>query len=314
VTATRWSWWRAAGLSASVAVAAVPLAMLIRVLWTLPGGWSSDSFGIGAGIVLLACALLVTLPFAWGVARGCGLWRPWLTASLLVAVQAAVTVMVSIAAPFRPGLLSVLLNWAPAMCLAVAVLRGTRAALCTAGGLMAVLVGMAFPVHLLQQDIVVGRWQSETGVPSLAYVQVVNLPGLSQYPYQWDSRTHTLTAYFISLGVLQDGWGATETVTTDGGNPCATGLTEPTVGIESPVTEPASCIPVGMGEWERVDGMNGLTAYVLRSGGLTITLTAANTNLQVLESSVLAHHPASNADLWSRTSPYPQTVAEWFLL
>jgi hypothetical protein len=99
----RWSWWRAAGLSASVAVAAVPLAMLIRVLWTLPGGWSSDSFGIGAGIVLLACALLVTLPFAWGVARGCGLWRPWLTASLLVAVQAAVTVMVSIAARSVPG-------------------------------------------------------------------------------------------------------------------------------------------------------------------------------------------------------------------
>lgn len=310
----RWSWWRAAGLSASVAVAAVPLAMLIRVLWTLPGGWSSDSFGIGAGIVLLASALLVTLPFAWGVARGCGLWRPWLTASLLVAVQAAVTVMVSIAAPFRPGLLSVVLYWAPAMCVAVAVLRGTRAALCTAAGLMAALVAVAVPVHLLQQAVVAGQWQSETGVPSPAYVQVVSLPGLAQYPYQWDSQTHTLSAYFISPGGFQDAWAATETVTTGGGNPCATGLTEPTVWLYAPVTEPASCIPVGLGQWERADGMNGLTAYVLRSGGLTITLTAANSNLQVLESSVLAHHPASNADLWSRTSPYPRTVAEWFLL
>jgi hypothetical protein len=295
-------------------VAAVPLAVLIRVLWTLPRDWSSDSFWIGVGIVLLVVAMLVTLLFARGAARRCGFWRPWLTTSLLVAVQAAVTVMMSIAAPFRPGLLSVLLYWAPAMCLAAAVLRGTRAALYSAAGLMAALVAVAFPVHLLQQAVVAGQWQSETGVPSRAYVQVVSLPGTWQYPYQWDSRTHTLSAYFISPGGYQDAWAATETVTAKGGNPCATGLTEPTEWLDAPVTEPASCIPVGPGQWERVDGMNGLTAFVLREGGLTITLTAVNTTIPVLESAVLAHHPAGNAALWSRTSPHPQTVAEWTLL
>jgi hypothetical protein len=305
-------WCRAAGLSASIVAAAVPLAVLIRVLATFPGGWSRNSFGVGVGIIVLVAGMLVTVPVAWAAARRRGIWRPRLTAMLLVAIQAAVIVMLSIAAPFRPGLLSVLLYWAPAMGMAVAVLRGTRVALSAAGGLVVAVVSMAVPVHLLQQAIVAREWLWGNGVPSRAYVQVISLPDSTQQSYQWDRQTSTLTAYFIYAppGALQEGWVATETVSR-GGNPCETGLVEPAEWVETPGVDPVSIsTEVNPGQWV-CSTDDGLTGYVLRLGGLTITLVTSGMNSSTgVESAFLAHHPASDAELWSLTDQYPQSLAE----
>jgi hypothetical protein len=304
VNGTRWPWRGAAGLSVSVTAAAVPLALVIRLLRSWPG----DPMGeIGAFllIVLAAVALLVTVPVAGAVACGRGIGRPWLTAVLLVAVQAAVTVILSFAAPFRPGLLSVLLYWAPAMFLAAAVLRATSAALLTAAGLILAVVAVATPVRLLQQAISAEEWLRVNGIPSRAYAQVITVPGSAQDQFQWDSQTSTLSADFISPGWTSPGWGGTETVTRTG-NPCRAVLTAPAwAGYAG--SGPASCTEVGPGQWELTS--QGLTGYALRTGDLTILVTTDGG--PGLAGALLAHHQASDAELWSLTSSFPRSILEW---
>ncbi len=259
-------------------------------------------------IPVLALALLVTVPVAGAVASDYGIWLPWPTAVLLVALQAGVTVILNFAAPFRPGLLSVLLYWAPAMLLATGVLRATRAALLTAGGLVVAVVAVAVPVRLLQQAVSAEEWVRVNGIPSRAYAQVINVPGSTQNQFQWDSRTGTLSADFVYPGWLQQGWGGTETVTR-ASNPCQPGLDAPawTGYFES---GPVSCIADGQGLWLLTRGQE-LTGYALRSGDLTITVTTDGTNASSLPADLLAHHQATDAELWSLTSPYPRSVAEW---
>jgi hypothetical protein len=309
VIGTCWPWRRAAGLSASVAVAAVPLALIIRLLWSWPNNDDPmGQFGATMAIAGLAAALLVTVPVAGMVASGCGIWRPLLTAVLLVAVQAAVTVILNFAAPFRPGLLSVLLYWAPAMLLATGVLRATRAALLTAGGLMVAVVAVAVPVRLLQQAISAEEWVRVNGIPSRAYAQVITVPGSTQDQFQWDSRTGTLSADFVYPGWTQAGWGGTETVTR-ASNPCKPGLDAPAwTGYSE--GGPVSCVADGQGLWLLTSGQE-LTGYALRAGDLTITVTTGGTDDPSLSADLLAHHQPTDAELWSLTSPYPRSVAEW---
>jgi hypothetical protein len=258
-------------------------------------------------IGIAAIALLVTVPVAGAVASGHGIWRPWLTAVLLVAVQAAVTVILSVTAPFRPGLLSVLLYWAPALLLAAAVLRATRTALLTAGGLILAVVAVAVPVRLLQQAISAEEWLRVNGIPSRAYAQVITVPGSTQNQFQWDSQTGTLTADFVYPGWTSDGWGGTETVT-KAGNPCQVVLTAP-VWAGYAGSGPASCVTVGPGQWELTS--QGLTGYALRTGDLTILVTTDGG--PGLAGALLAHHQASDAELWSLTSPFPRSIVEWIV-
>jgi hypothetical protein len=304
VAVTRWLWRGAAGLSASVAVAAVPIAVVARLPWS----WPSDPMGgLGAFvlIVIAAAALLVTVPVACAVASECGIRRPWVTAVLLVAIQAAVIVILSLAAPFRPGLLSVLLYWAPAMVLAAAVLRATHAALLTAFGLMVAVVAVAVPVRLLQQAISAEEWLRVNGIPSRAYAQVITVPGSAQDQFQWDSQTGTLTADFVYPGWTSPGWGGTEMVT-KAGNPCRVVLTAP-VWAGYAGSGPASCAASGPGQWELTS--QGLTGYALRTRDVTIVVTTGGG--PGLAGALLAHHQASNAELWSLTSPFPRSILEW---
>lgn len=258
-------------------------------------------------IVIAAIALLVTVPVAGAVASGCGVRRPWLTAVLLVAVQAAVTVILSFAAPFRPGLLSVLLYWAPAMFLAAAVLRATRTVLLTAGALIPAVMAAAVPVRLLQLAISAEEWLRVNGIPSRAYAQVITVPGSTQNQFQWDSQTGPLTADFVYPGWTSAGWGGTETVT-KAGNPCRVVLTAP-VWADYAGSGPASCAAASPGQWELTS--QGLTGYALRTGDLTIIVITDG--CPGLAQALLAHHRASDAELWSLTSPFPRSILEWIV-
>jgi hypothetical protein len=63
-------------------------------------------------------------------------------------------------------------------------------------------------VRLLQQAVGGWEWTQPGGVPSRAWLQVIDVPGMPQEPYQWDARSRVLAAYFdVLIGPL-DMWGA----------------------------------------------------------------------------------------------------------
>jgi hypothetical protein len=121
-------WWHQAGLlAAAVWVAATPAAC--GVLWFVPvlsGSRQEDGMLTSVGGVLAAVAVVALAVVVRVVARHRGVRLPGATAALMVAVQAAAMVGLERIAPFRPGLLSVLLYGAPASRPA----RGCRRSMC----------------------------------------------------------------------------------------------------------------------------------------------------------------------------------------
>jgi len=115
----------------------------------------------------------------------------------MIVMQAVAMVLLDRLAPFRPGLLSFLLYSAPAMLLARAILARTRRVYTTCAVAGVGLFALAVPVRLAQQALGASEWTQQGGVPSRAWLPVINLPGLSQQPYQWDSRAQLVTGNFV---------------------------------------------------------------------------------------------------------------------
>jgi hypothetical protein len=311
-------WWRQAGtLAAAVGVAATPAAC--AVVWAVPalnGGHQADGLLTGVGVVLTVIAVAALVVVVKVVARHRGVRVPGAVAVVLVAVQAAAMVLLDRLAPFRPGLLSVLLYGAPAVLLAGGVLAMTRPARVACAALAAGVFALAVPVRVLQQAVMAWEWTHAAGVPSRAWLQVINVPGMPQEPYQWDARSRALTAYFdMWIDPLYQ-WADVETVTSDRSAPPAT-LTWADGDSTGP--HPVRCARQEPGLWQcaPADGTAGDTpgvGFVLRSAGVTITLTGSPYDRADLLRSIRAAHPASDAELQSRTGLTPRSLAGWLLL
>jgi hypothetical protein len=248
------------------------------------------------------------------MARHRGVRLPGAAAALMVAVQAGTMVLLDRIAPFRPGLLSVLLYGAPTVLLADGVLAGAWRGRAAYAAVMAGVLALAIPVQLLQQAVMAGEWTSVAGVPSRAWLQATDVPGMPQEPYQWDARSRTLTAYFdIWIDPLYQ-WGDVETVTSDRGTPTAA-LTWAYGDGAAP--RPARCARLGPGLWRCVPADRGdsdAVGFARRSAGVMITLTGSADDRAGLLRAIRSAHPASDAELPSRTALTPRSLAGWLLL
>jgi len=216
-------WWRRSGaLALTVLIAAVPVAGAIADLEPVVNG-SRQADGLLIG-VLVALTVLVVAGLALvvrQVARRRGVRTPGAVAAVLVIAQAATMVLLGVVAPFRPGLVSSLLYAAPAVLLARAALGGGRRSYAWWAAAVAGVVAVAVPAGLLQRALGVWEWTQPGGVPSRAWPQVIDLPGMPQEPYQWDERSGVLTAYFDAWIDPSYQWGAIETVISDRSAPPA---------------------------------------------------------------------------------------------
>jgi hypothetical protein len=266
------------------------------------------------GAVLAAVAVAALAVVVMVVARRRGVRLPGAAAALMVAVQAAAMVLLDRIAPFRPGLLSVLLYGAPAVLRAGGVLARTRRGRAAYAAVTAGVLALAVPVQLLQQAVMAWEWTSVAGVPSRAWLEAVDVPGMPREPYQWDARSRALTAYFdIWIDPLYQ-WGDVETVTSDRGTPPAV-LTWAYGDGAGP--RPARCARLGPGLWRCVPADRGdsdAVGFVRRSAGVMITLTGSADDRASLLRAIRAAHPASDAELQSRTALAPRSLAGWLLL
>lgn len=217
-------------------------------------------------------------------------------------------------APIRPGMLSVLLFGAPA----VLAYGGARArtwwrhAACAAA--TAGVLALAVPVQSLQQAVIGWEWTHAAGVPSRAWLQVIDVPGMPQESYQWDTRSRTLTAYFdIWIDPLYQ-WADTETVTSARSTPPAAltwaygdGADQRPARCTRPAPDLWQCVPADHGDRDAV-------GFVRRSAGVMIILTGSADDRAALLRAIRAAHPASDAELRSRTALGPRSLAGWLLL
>jgi hypothetical protein len=307
-------WWRRSGaLGAAVAVAATPAAGLVITLVPPFGGTElgPGSSWLGTAVIL---AMLLAVPVAIiagltavvrVTARNRGVRAPGVTAVVLVVMQTVAMVALDRLAPFRPGLLSALLYSAPAMLIAHGVVAGRRARVASTVVALGVFA-LAVPVCLLQQAVGAWEWTHMGGVPSRTWLQVVNVPGMQQSPYQWDARTQTLTADFNLPAPGMYG-GPVETVVP------VQNLTPTIWKTAEEYPDTFSCRQQRPGLWACVDTRAAGTAgYVLRSGPV-MTVLIGPTGDGLLDA-IRAAHPASDSELWSRGGLAPRTVIGWLLL
>jgi hypothetical protein len=302
-------WWRRSG-GLAVAIAATPAAWAVVAA---VAGLSTSQFNVRGwvGIVVPAVLLCVVVGILTGLigavrtaARKRGVTAPGAVATVLVLVQAAVMVLLDHLVPFRLGLVSVLLHYAPAVLMAHGAMAGIRRVYIACAVTAAVVIALA--VGLLQQAAGGWEWTHMGGVPSRTWLQVISLPRMTQEPYQWDARSRTLTADFNqSDGIYGDG--ALRMVIPDQSAP-------PTIWTSEQGHPNTSCRTWKRpGSWECVDpGVSGVAGYVLRSGPVMIILSGFA--WEGLPDAILAAHPASNAELWSRSGLMPRTVIGWLLL
>jgi hypothetical protein len=275
-------------------------------------------FGTFGAVVLVAVGLLVAAPpmllAVHGVRRT---WRRDLRPVLvpLLLADAAATLPLALLLPFRWGALSCLVYCLPALCVGWGALVRTRAAaLAALCGLLAVYA-LTWPVRDLQQHVAAREWLKANGIPSRALAQVVELPGTEQEPYSWDGRT--LTALFTVPVGETDAWVGVETVTPGSTDPCGP---LPTGEGDALGESRAPCTAEGAGLWFRGTEREPV-GYVLRRDGVTVTLTggmasagdAAGQRAE-LRREILAAHPASDAELWSRVRFGPSTPTARLLL
>jgi hypothetical protein len=302
-------WWRRSGaLGIAVAVAATPAAWFVVTIGG--GGNSKPGFGWLATAALVTVLFCITGVVVAGLtavvrvaARNRGVRVPAVTSVLLVLVQAAVMVVLDRLAPFRPGLLSVLLYSGSAMLIADGVVVTGRRVRVACAVAVAGVLALAVPVRLLQQAVGAWEWTHLGGVPSRAWLQVINLPGMSQQPYQWEAGTRTLTAYFDDPA--DEGY-VVETVI-PGRNVPPGKWSWAHLGSDT-----TSCTLQRAGLWQCTDPGTVSAAYVLRSGPVTIILIG--TLQEGLPDAIRSAHPASNAELWSRSGLAPRTVVGCLLL
>lgn len=268
-------------------------------------GWVA--LGVGAALTAMVAVLLrnrVSLRPWWRAVPA-----TWITMALL----AVATVVMAHLAPFRLGLLSVLLYAAPPLLCGAALhaRRPTAMAvlLATAG---AVPVAAAHPIALLQQHVAATQWMKAQGITSRDLMQGIDLPGLVQEPYQYDRAGGQLTAVFQQ----DEGWLlppiaiAAETVT-PGDQPCAPVLIAS--GDAQDQRTPQDCQPSEDGLW-KLDLGNSTTGFARETNGVTLALTGPQEMTPVLRQALLAARPADDAQLFTRIEPGPFTVTDWLLL
>jgi hypothetical protein len=261
--------------------------------------------------LLTVVAVVVAAVLLSPVARRGGVRIPGPVVTGLVAVQAAAMAGLDRLAPFRPGLLSLLLYGAPAV-LAVSVLARTWRAYAVSAVLAAAVSGLAVPVGLWQQAVGAWEWTHAAGVPSRAWLQVINIPGNHQEPYDWDGRSRILGGYWDTGTDPAYDWAAVEAVTS-GRSDMFTALAWAEDGYSDPGN--TQCTRRGADLWQCVNTASypEETAFVRRTGGVMIILTG-NDSSSLLLRSIRAAHPATDAELRSRTRLVPLSPLGWLLL
>lgn len=170
---------------------------------------------------------------------------------------------------------------------------------------------MAAPAGLLQRAFGAWEWTQPGGVPSRAWLQVIDLPGMPQEPYQWDARSGVLTAYFDMWIDPSYQWGAIETVISDRSSPPSTLTWADGDGADPHAATCTRQRRPGLWECTALDEQ-GIIGFVRRSGPVMIILTGSD-RVGLLHA-ILAAHPGSDTEVQARNSIAPRTLAGWLLL
>ena len=234
--------------------------------------------------------------------------RPRLTAAGMLILDAAAIWALPAVVPFRLGLVSCLYYCLPAALLVCLAAPRSRRTLRAAGAVLVVGAVLAVPLRILETYAAAELWLHGSGVSERAQAQVVVLPGFKQEPYLIDDGTLTANFDVVPEGV-QSFWGAVETVTVGNADPCGPILT---ADGDADGTESMSCRQVAADLWQRGDSA-GTVGYVLERDGVTLSVTAPG-DADALRREVLAAHPASDSDLWSREDPSAFSLLERILL
>lgn len=213
-------------------------------------------------------------------------------------------------APFRFGLLSLVLYPAPTVAL-IAGLRPRRTTALLTGAALALVLPAATgsSIGLVQRHVAADQWVQAQAIPDRTMLQVIDLPSLRQQPYLFDPSTGQLTMLFGIPGALTDTiWTAAETVT-EGENPC--GPVTIAQGDATNQETPLGCEPLGNGLW-RLALPSDQTGYARIAGRMTVAVTGvSDTDAQ---SALLAAHQADDEDLWTRIDPGPVSLLDLLLL
>jgi hypothetical protein len=231
--------------------------------------------------------------------------------SVMVLADAAAMLALDALLPFRFGLLSCLYFCLPAVLLACSAAPRSRRRLLTLVVVLTAGVLFTLPARALQTSVAAAQWLGGSGVSGRAQAQVVVLPGLMQEPYAMDGGT--LVAQFDTV---QDGlrtWTAVETVTAGRLDPCAPVLV---ADGDADDTESLSCTQVASDLWLRGGQLGQGTGYVLERDGVTITVTEAGMDIDTdqLRQVILAAHPASDSELWTREGSTKYSLTGLLLL
>ncbi|MGV9246482.1 hypothetical protein [Streptomyces sp. NPDC003710] len=287
-------------------------------------GVSEDGILLLVSRAVVVVGLLVAVPVMLLVLHEVRRSWPRYAKTVLACVLLAdmgVMLLLTVVLPFRWGLLSCLMYCLPALFVACATILRSRASVQAAvAGLLLVYV-LAIPVRELQQHVAAKEWLRATGIPSRAMAQVVTLPGMTQEPYTWDGKT--LTAMFdLPMGPSQ-AWMGAERVTSGYVDPCGPLLEGAGDASE---TESPPCAQDRPGLWFRGTS-DDVVGYVLQRDGVTISLTggvwprAGESDVEyaakrraALRQVILAAHPATDAELWSREGSTKPTLVGLLLL
>ena len=301
-------------LAAACAVGAAPGEVGLTVLEHARTGHTDISAAVGWGALGVGAAVAA---MAAVLRRNRVSLRPWWRAVLVtwitMALLAVTTVLLARLAPFRLGLLSVLL-YAALPLLGGAALHARRptvmAALLAAAGVMP--VAAAHPIAVLQQHVAASQWMHAQGITSREIVQDIDLLDLVQEPYQYDRASGQLTAVFQQ----DEGWLlppiaiAAETVT-PGDQPCASVLIAS--GDAQDQRTPQDCQPSDDGLWQ-LDLGNSTAGFARETNGVTLSVVGPQEMEPVLRRALLAAQPADDAQLFTRIEPGPFTITDWLLL
>ncbi|WP_034270129.1 hypothetical protein [Actinospica robiniae] len=284
-------------------------------------GMSADSLLLGGVIGSVVAAAVMALGLCLGISLGCLLAVPLLRREVsgiratvglsrrlrllnpvaavagMVLVDAAVMWALSDALPFRAGLLSCLYYCLPAVLLTSLAGPRSHGRLLVLGTVLVAGVSLALPVKALQTGVAAQQWLSGSGVSERAQAQVVVLPGLVQEPYTFEGDM--LIAQFDTVQNGLRSWSAVETVRVGRTDPCGPILDADGDGDEA---DSLSCAQVAPDLWFRGGQLGQSTGYVLERDGLTITVSESwvDVDTGALRQAVLAAHPASDAELWTR--------------
>lgn len=225
--------------------------------------------------------------------------RSLLQAVAVLVLEAAALWTLSALLPFRGGLVSCLYYYLPAVLLVCLLALRSVATLCAVGALTAVAASLVVPVRDLQAHLAAQQWLRGSGVSTRAQAQIVVLPGMPQEPYAVYQG-----AVIANFDTYVDGsamWTAVETVAVGKSDPCGPMLV---ADGDADGTDSMSCRQVAPGLWLRRNP-EGDFGYVLQRDGVTTTVTggSVHTTVASLRREILAAHPASDAELWSREGP-----------